>query len=52
MAQCHPLLMAHLSFLKVKAMHIAFSWCYTGFTQLLPPEQILQLWDLLIGNLQ
>jgi hypothetical protein len=47
--QTTPVLVRHLAAMDVNAAQIGFSWCYSGFVSLLPPTQVLMLWDRLLG---
>ncbi|KAH0550622.1 TBC1 domain family member 19 [Cotesia glomerata] len=48
--QCHePQLWAHFRNMKIQPVKIVFKWLMRGFSGHLPPEQLLYLWDLILG---
>ncbi|KAG7207128.1 hypothetical protein KM043_001002 [Ampulex compressa] len=48
--QCHePHLWAHFRNIGVQPVRVVFKWLVRGFSGHLPPEQILHLWDLILG---
>ncbi|XP_011503047.1 PREDICTED: TBC1 domain family member 19 [Ceratosolen solmsi marchali] len=48
--QCHePQLWAHFRNLHIQPIKIVFKWLMRGFSGHLPPEQLLYLWDLILG---
>ncbi|XP_034952659.1 TBC1 domain family member 19 [Chelonus insularis] len=48
--QCHePQLWAHLRNIQIQPIKIVFKWIMRGFSGHLPPEQLLYLWDLILG---
>ncbi|XP_035728237.1 TBC1 domain family member 19-like [Vespa mandarinia] len=48
--QCHePLLWAHFKNIHLQPIKIVFKWLMRGFSGHLPPEQLLCLWDLVLG---
>ncbi|XP_014219332.1 TBC1 domain family member 19 [Copidosoma floridanum] len=48
--QCHePHLWAHFRNLHIQPIKIVFKWLMRGFSGHLPPEQLLYLWDLVLG---
>ncbi|KAH0956512.1 hypothetical protein HN011_001847 [Eciton burchellii] len=48
--QCHePQLWAHLKNIHVQPIKLVFKWLIRGFSGHLPPEQLLYLWDLILG---
>ncbi|OXU19923.1 hypothetical protein TSAR_005825 [Trichomalopsis sarcophagae] len=48
--QCHePQLWAHFRNLHIQPIKIVFKWLMRGFSGHLPPEQLLYLWDLVLG---
>ncbi|XP_058793879.1 TBC1 domain family member 19 [Phymastichus coffea] len=48
--QCHePQLWAHFRNLHIQPIKVVFKWLMRGFSGHLPPEQLLYLWDLILG---
>ncbi|XP_016919714.1 TBC1 domain family member 19 isoform X4 [Apis cerana] len=48
--QCHePLLWIHFRNIHIQPIRIVFKWIMRGFSGHLPPEQLLCLWDLILG---
>ncbi|XP_043482486.1 TBC1 domain family member 19 [Leptopilina heterotoma] len=48
--QCHePQLWAHFKNIHIHPVKIVFKWLMRGFSGYLPPEQLLYLWDLILG---
>ncbi|XP_050454907.1 TBC1 domain family member 19 [Cataglyphis hispanica] len=48
--QCHePQLWIHFKNLHIQPIRIVFKWLMRGFSGHLPPEQLLYLWDLILG---
>ncbi|XP_043509246.1 TBC1 domain family member 19 [Frieseomelitta varia] len=48
--QCHePLLWIHCRNIHIQPVKIVFKWIMRGFSGHLPPEQLLYLWDLILG---
>ncbi|XP_067206864.1 TBC1 domain family member 19 isoform X2 [Linepithema humile] len=48
--QCHePQLWAHFKNIHIQPIRIVFKWLMRGFSGHLPPEQLLYLWDLILG---
>ncbi|XP_043284547.1 TBC1 domain family member 19 isoform X2 [Venturia canescens] len=48
--QCHePQLWAHFQNLRIQPIKVVFKWLMRGFSGHLPPEQLLYLWDLVLG---
>ncbi|XP_076681352.1 TBC1 domain family member 19 [Andrena cerasifolii] len=48
--QCHePLLWFHFRNIHIQPVKIVFKWIMRGFSGHLPPEQLLYLWDLILG---
>ncbi|KAK0167282.1 hypothetical protein PV327_004701 [Microctonus hyperodae] len=48
--QCHePQLWAHFRNMQIQPIKIIFKWLMRGFSGHLPPEQLLYLWDLILG---
>ncbi|OAD58962.1 TBC1 domain family member 19 [Eufriesea mexicana] len=48
--QCHePLLWIHFRNIHIQPVKIVFKWIMRGFSGHLPPEQLLYLWDLILG---
>ncbi|KYN20500.1 PREDICTED: TBC1 domain family member 19 isoform X1 [Trachymyrmex cornetzi] len=48
--QCHePQLWAHFKNIHIQPIKIVFKWLMRGFSGHLPPEQLLYLWDLILG---
>ncbi|XP_066594152.1 TBC1 domain family member 19 [Prorops nasuta] len=48
--QCHePQLWAHFRSMHIQPAKVVFKWIMRGFSGHLPPEQLLHLWDLILG---
>ncbi|XP_054002919.1 TBC1 domain family member 19 isoform X1 [Hylaeus anthracinus] len=48
--QCHePLLWIHFRNFHMQPIKVVFKWIMRGFSGHLPPEQLLYLWDLILG---
>ncbi|XP_017892877.1 TBC1 domain family member 19 isoform X1 [Ceratina calcarata] len=48
--QCHePLLWIHFRNIHIQPVKVVFKWLMRGFSGHLPPEQLLYLWDLILG---
>ncbi|XP_015123054.1 TBC1 domain family member 19 [Diachasma alloeum] len=48
--QCHePQLWAHFRSMQIQPVKVVFKWLMRGFSGHLPPEQLLYLWDLILG---
>ncbi|XP_076230802.1 TBC1 domain family member 19 [Calliopsis andreniformis] len=48
--QCHePLLWMHFRNIHIQPIKVVFKWIMRGFSGHLPPEQLLYLWDLILG---
>ncbi|XP_019697461.1 TBC1 domain family member 19 isoform X2 [Harpegnathos saltator] len=48
--QCHePQLWTHFKNIHIQPIRIVFKWLMRGFSGHLPPEQLLYLWDLILG---
>ncbi|XP_015593518.1 TBC1 domain family member 19 isoform X2 [Cephus cinctus] len=48
--QCHePQLWAHFRNIHIQPVKVVFKWLMRGFSGHLPPEQLLYLWDLILG---
>ncbi|XP_015514833.1 TBC1 domain family member 19 isoform X1 [Neodiprion pinetum] len=48
--QCHePQLWAHFRNIHIQPIKVVFKWLMRGFSGHLPPEQLLYLWDLILG---
>ncbi|XP_018353400.1 PREDICTED: TBC1 domain family member 19 isoform X4 [Trachymyrmex septentrionalis] len=48
--QCHePQLWVHFKNIHIQPIKIIFKWLMRGFSGHLPPEQLLYLWDLILG---
>ncbi|XP_043251093.1 TBC1 domain family member 19 [Colletes gigas] len=48
--QCHePLLWIHFRNIHIQPVKVVFKWIMRGFSGHLPPEQLLYLWDLILG---
>ncbi|XP_014485954.1 PREDICTED: TBC1 domain family member 19 isoform X2 [Dinoponera quadriceps] len=48
--QCHePQLWTHFKNTHIQPIKIVFKWLMRGFSGHLPPEQLLYLWDLILG---
>ncbi|KAG5345590.1 TBC19 protein, partial [Acromyrmex charruanus] len=48
--QCHePQLWVHFKNIHIQPIKIVFKWLMRGFSGHLPPEQLLYLWDLILG---
>ncbi|XP_011336282.2 TBC1 domain family member 19 isoform X2 [Ooceraea biroi] len=48
--QCHePQLWAHFKTIHIQPVRVVFKWLMRGFSGHLPPEQLLYLWDLILG---
>ncbi|XP_048513763.1 TBC1 domain family member 19 isoform X2 [Athalia rosae] len=48
--QCHePQLWAYFRNIHIQPIKVVFKWLMRGFSGHLPPEQLLYLWDLILG---